>query len=286
MHIYIYDFKMSENPLNSYFRKAKLTINLPSKGKFYSTESLEITDTNTYSVYPMTSSDEFLYQTPNTNADGEIVKKIIERCIPNIKNAWEIPSIDIDIIMPAIRLATYGNLVSIKSICPNCETDNTVNFDINYIFENIKYSTYDTPLQLDEMIIWFKPVSYKKISEKLLSNIDEDQILASTDIENTEDKELLIKLQEVYTKVYELTVDTLSHNIEKICVSDTTVTDISLIKDWLKNCEVNTFNIVKNTIIEKKNINALKPIDIKCKNCDHEYDQEVYLNQSNFVKKQ
>lgn len=276
---------MSENPLNNYFRKAKLTISLPSKGKFYSSESLEITDTNTYPVYPMTSSDEFLYQTPNTNADGEIVKKIIEHCIPNIKNAWEIPSIDIDIIMPAIRLATYGNLVNIKSICPNCDTDNTINFDINCIFENVKYSTYDSPLQLEEMTIWFKPVSYQKLSEKLLSNIDEENILASTDVENTEDKELLLKLQDVYAKVYELTVDTLAHNIEKICVLSTTVTDISLIKDWLKNCDVNTFNIVKTTIIEKKNINALKPVSIKCKNCDHEYDQEVYLNQSNFVKK-
>ena len=48
---------------------------------------------------------------------------LIQSCIPNIKNAWGMPSLDIDACLIAIRIASYGEHRTITAKAPNGETD-------------------------------------------------------------------------------------------------------------------------------------------------------------------
>ena len=47
-------------------------------------------------VYPMTAIDEITYRTPDALFNGQAVVNVIHSCVPNIKNAWEIPGTDLD----------------------------------------------------------------------------------------------------------------------------------------------------------------------------------------------
>ncbi len=98
----------SSNPLAKHFRQPKLYVNLPSGGMFYPQGSLEPTETGEFPVYAMTAKDELMFKTPDALLNGQSTVSVIQSCIPNIKNAWHIPSIDIDAILVAIRMATYG----------------------------------------------------------------------------------------------------------------------------------------------------------------------------------
>ena len=96
------------NPLLGLMRKAKLNIQLPSKGKFWGESSIILNSNNEYEVYSMTAKDELLLKNPNTMGSGRAIATVIQSCIPSIKNALDAPSIDIDLILIAIRIATYG----------------------------------------------------------------------------------------------------------------------------------------------------------------------------------
>src|SRR6056300_1622120 len=100
--------KAPGSPLQKFYRQPKLYLSLPSDGKYYPPGVLETTETGEYPVYSMTAKDELAFKTPDALINGQSTVDVIQSCIPNIKNAWEMPSLDLDAALIAIRIATYG----------------------------------------------------------------------------------------------------------------------------------------------------------------------------------
>ena len=97
------------NPLASLMRQPKIYVKLPSNGKYWPEGSLNITQNSEYPIYSMTAKDELILKTPDALMNGQAVVDVIQSCMPNVINAWEMPNIDTDAILIAIRLATYGD---------------------------------------------------------------------------------------------------------------------------------------------------------------------------------
>ena len=112
------------NPLASFFRQPKIYVSLPSKGEFYPEGSLVKTHNNEYPVFAMTARDELLFKTPDALMNGVATREVITSCIPNILDPLKIPSLDVDAILSAIRIATYGE-----------------EMEVLYVVQNVKMST-------------------------------------------------------------------------------------------------------------------------------------------------
>ena len=84
------------NPLKQYFRQPAIYIKLPSQGKYYSPDALNPSITGEYPVYPMTAIDEITYRTPDAMFNGQATVNVIQSCVPDIKNAWQTPAMDMD----------------------------------------------------------------------------------------------------------------------------------------------------------------------------------------------
>ena len=104
-----------QNPLAKFFRQPAIFIKLPSRGKWWDEGALENTENGELPVYSMTTKDEVLLKTPDALLNGQGVVDVIQSCIPNIKNAWKMPSVDVDTVLIAIRIATFGNKMSFDS---------------------------------------------------------------------------------------------------------------------------------------------------------------------------
>ena len=105
------DKKMAEqmnnpNPLASYFRQAKLYTPLPSKGRFYEEGSIDWPATGEIAVFPMTAKDEMAMRTPDALLNGQSTVEVIKSCVPAIRDPWEIPSLDMDVLLISIRMAS------------------------------------------------------------------------------------------------------------------------------------------------------------------------------------
>ena len=101
----------TNNPLRQYFRQPAIYIKLPSQGKYYPPGTLNSSVTGEYPVYPMTAIDEITYRTPDAMFNGQATVNVIQSCVPDIKDAWQMPAIDMDTVLVAIRIASAGPLV-------------------------------------------------------------------------------------------------------------------------------------------------------------------------------
>ena len=108
------------NPLKQYFRQPSNYIRLPSGGKYYPEEAIDFPENQEVAVYPMTARDEILLKTPDALINGQAVIEIIRSCVPNIKNPWVMPAVDLDACLIAVRMATYGDEFELDTKCPNC----------------------------------------------------------------------------------------------------------------------------------------------------------------------
>ena len=106
--------EQKDNPLKKYFRQPKIYLKLPSGGEFYNSNELDMPENSEVPVYPMTAKDELLFKTPDALINGQATVDVIKSCIPNIRNPWSMPSIDMDAVLIAIRLATYGEKMTIS----------------------------------------------------------------------------------------------------------------------------------------------------------------------------
>ena len=77
---------------------------MPSKGVYYPTGSITLDENGEVGVYPMTAKDEIVMKTPDALLTGKSTVEVIQSCIPAIKDAWQVPSIDVDTILIAIIL--------------------------------------------------------------------------------------------------------------------------------------------------------------------------------------
>ena len=105
------------NPLAKHFRQPAIYLKLPSQGKFYPPDGIELSITGELAVYPMTVKDELTLKTPDALMNGEGMADVIRSCCPGIKDPWTIPSVDLDVIFIAIRLASYGKGMDISATC-------------------------------------------------------------------------------------------------------------------------------------------------------------------------
>ena len=101
-----------QNPLAKHFRQPILYISLPSQGKWYPADALDVPVNGQLPIYAMTAKDEITMKTPDALLNGASTAHVIESCCPGIKDPWKMPTVDLDTILIAIRLATYGEMMT------------------------------------------------------------------------------------------------------------------------------------------------------------------------------
>ena len=142
-------------------RQPKLYITLPSNGMYWPKGSLEVTETGEFPVYSMTAKDELTLKVPDALLNGQGIVDVIQHCIPNIRNAWAIPNIDLDVILIAIRIATYGD--QMKLPIKFGETEYDYQLDLRYVLDSLQRKiTWEPAIQINpELVVYVKPFDYK-----------------------------------------------------------------------------------------------------------------------------
>jgi hypothetical protein len=120
-----FSMNMEPNPLNQYLRQPAIHLKLPSGGEYWPMGTLEMPITGEVPILPMSTRDEIVLNTPDALMNGQGVVDVIHSCVPNIKNAWAMPAMDLDAVLIAIRIATYSEKMSYSHclmILEQCQT--------------------------------------------------------------------------------------------------------------------------------------------------------------------
>ena len=273
---------MENNPLKQYFRQPAIYIRLPSNGRFYAPGTIDMPANGELPVLPMTTLDEITYRTPDALFNGSAVISVIQSCIPNIKDAWAIPAMDIDTILIAIRIATYGHQMDITTNCPACTTEADYGIDLRSVIEKIETPDYQNKLVIGDLQIMFAPMTYQQINANSMVQFEDQKLLQALQDDNATDQERITHLSEVLKKVTAVTTKVLAQSILSITIPQAQVTEQEHISEWLANCDRNVFTKLRDHIISIKSKGEIKPLHLKCSNCNHEYDQNFTLDMTTF----
>ncbi len=278
----------SNNPLSKHFRQPKLYIQLPSKGRFYPAGSLEMTDTGEFPVYAMTAKDELTFKTPDALLNGQSTVNVIQSCMPNIKNAWNVPSIDIDAILIAIRIATYGEKMDITTTVPVIEEERSYVADLRVLLDQIMMSEYENVFSYNEFTFEIAPMNYKKFTEVALKTFEEQRLFRVINDNNISDVEKLEKFNESFNRITDLNISQIFNSVKSIKVDEETVTNPQYIREFLENADKNIYKAIITHLDSQRNKFTIKPIKVKLMSEDIErgapetIEIPITFDQSNF----
>jgi len=283
-----FNSNIEQNPLRKYFRQPKVYITLPSKGKFYNESSIEIPENKEFPVFAMTAKDELTMKTPDALLNGAATVEVIKSCVPNIKNPWHMPSIDLDAILIAIRIATYGDKMEIITKVPNIGEDRSFDIDLRQLLNKLVTKEYINNFEINGMTIVTRPLTYKEFTDASLKTFEEQRIFALVNDEKIPDQEKLAKFNESFQKLTNLTIDSLASSIVSITIGDTEVTNTSHIQEFIQNADKEFYQEVLKHIETQRDTFALEPLKVKAndedvaKGAPKNYDVAITFDQSNF----
>lgn len=273
---------MSNNPLQKFYRQPKIYVSLPSKGLYYNPGDIQ-GDSSNVPVFAMTGMDEIIMKTPDALFNGEATTKVIESCCPYIKNAKNIPSLDIDTLLVSIRMATFGEQMTVTHTCKNCGTDNDFDIDLRTVIDHYGSITFENIINVGDLAVEIKPLNYQQLTEFNVENFKLQKMLAQLDNADLEEAVRKQYVEQIYDNLADIQVKIITSSIESIRTPEgEVVTNREFINEWLRNINVNEYSLIKAQLEKNKDIWTMPTQTVKCTECGTEDTLTVTMDQSNF----
>ena len=252
------------NPLVNFMRQPKIYIKLPSNGAYWNAGGIIIPENNELAVYSMTANDELLFKTPDALFNGQAIVDVIQSCVPSIKDAWKTPNIDLDAILIAIRIATYGEKMDITHTVPNTEEEVTYAVDlrilIDQLYNNPKWE--ETVKINDKLTCFVTPLTYKHTTLASMKTFETQRLIQAVNNEGITDEQKLEIFNKSFKAMSEVTLTIVVDSITAIQTPDVIVEDKTFIREFLQNADTSLYKKIEDHIKKMKSILGLKPLDI------------------------
>ena len=272
----------TNNPLRRYFRQPVIHVRLPSGGNYYSLGALDMPPNGEIPILPMTAIDEITSRTPDALFNGSAVMDIIASCVPAIKDPWQMPMIDFNTLLVAVRMASYGHEMEISSTCPKCGHIHALTIDLRTVLDNLGSPNYNEPVSTGDLTCYFAPLTYRQVNAVSRTNFEDQKIVQALSDSELSEEEKLIKLGDAFRKITELTVRSIAESIATIKTIDAMVTDKPSILEFLQNCPKHVFDQIRDHAVKLREETDLTPVSVTCEECSEQYKQSFTLDMSNF----
>lgn len=274
---------MTTNPLSGFYRTPSVYIKLPSNGKYWPNDSIHIPPNGELPIRPMSGKDDILLKNADGLMNGATTVGVIESCVPNIKNAWDTPMIDLEAILIAIRQASYGQTMSFTTKCSECGEFHDYEVDLGTVRDSIQIPNYSEPLVLNDLMIYVRPSSYKMSNETNQEKFIQQRTLQSIQGSNITEEDKIEKFKETLKELTSTTVAKIAEFLEFIITPDgEKVSDPEFIREFVDNADQKTFNAIRNYITKMNAEYKIEPVTTICTKCGHEEKKAFQFDPSNF----
>jgi len=265
-------------------RQPKLFIDLPSKGKFYDDTVLEGGQYNQIPVFGMNAMDEIMFKTPDALFTGEATAQVIRSCIPTILNPTKLVGFDIDYVLIAIRIATYGDDLEIVTSCPHCDSENENVLSMTKMIQSYDEYSVEYNFNLDDLTFNLKPITYNQMTEFSVQQYALERQMYQINQAELKDEEKNKQITELYTQMSQLNLEVAISYISYISNGADTETDVNAIKEFIIDNDAEFYNNLKNGINDLSNRWKIPKVDVVCANeeCGKSYNSAIELDYSNF----
>jgi hypothetical protein len=273
------------NPLKSYFRKPGIWIKLPSQGNYYATKPTDLNDIGEIPVYPMTAKDELMLKNADALLNGTAITSLVKSCTPSIIDPENMPAVDLDTLLVAIKHSTYGAKMTVntKHNCENAK-EHEVTLDLNMLISDIKVLEKIEPIEHESGIkIFVKPVRVKDILRLNWVQYEQMRGLQMSEAQNLDEKLKLDLLQKSYETLTKESLKVVSDCIESVLLPDgVAVSDPAMIAEWVADLSKAEYSKLERSIMDTNNKGVPKEFDVGCPDCGTAYKTTLDLNPTTF----
>jgi len=277
------------NPLNKYFRQASIYVTLPS-GTDYPPEVVTPSKTGEIGIMPMTAKDEIRFKTPDALMNGQGVVDVIQSCVPDIKDAWQIKSHDLDTLLIAIRIATYGETMELNFTVPGAKEQVAHTVNLPAILDDIQKIKVDKDFLLkDGLKISVNPLTYRDMTTTSMQTFQQQKMYSAVQESELPDEDKAKRFNDAFKTLTDLNSNILLKNMASITMTDgTVITDPTHIKEFVDNANTTMIKEIENKLTDLRTQGAVKPLKLKAteeqikKGAPASYEVPVSFDTSNF----
>ena len=255
------------NPLQNFFRKPKLSVSLPSRGRWYPKNSLA---NATVAVLPMTAADDLRFKSNEVLLNSVAVTELIQSCVPDILVPEQMPVVDLDVVLLAIRQASYSNSIRASVSVPNTPLTLTLDLEIHNLIENFANAAelWDEQLilindQEEKLTVILKPVNLKTMFSATRSLLRQQQATAEITMSNKQTDEKIAELDDQMKSLSAVSINMVTDSISEILNdSGLSIKNPGEIRQFLNQLDLAYFRAIQKHIEDQKARISFKPLEI------------------------
>lgn len=267
--------------LSKYTRIPGLNIKLPTNGVFLPKGSYHPSATGEIAVYPMRAADDLMLKSPDALMSGIGIEKLIESCVPDIDTPRLLSTADLDVILLAIRAATYGDKMNVSSICPKCGELNEFEIFLPAVISTMKEIPAENIIELEGGIkVFVRPYNFENATVIATKTFEETKKVQAAEGKPDEERQKIIG--ESYNLLSQLNMKMVIDCILKIEVAEGATEDKDEIREFVESTSNSYFVKIDEKVKEINRLGIDKQIPCQCSHCEHEYKTELEFNPANF----
>jgi len=272
-----------------------ITVTLPTRGLFYDDDMFEEgTDPNELEAHAFSMWEEVHYNNPFAIMSGKASTKMAKTVAPAILKPAELCSYDIDMLMLAGRLASYGDKMKVTLTCNNpdekarmtgegddvvyakCDAKNDMEINIQELMNTYPMidSTDDWRIELPNgQLVLLRPALYRDIIETMKVGVNQNKIMEAMKRFDDISEEKKMELNEASLDNYKtVRIAILISSILGVTTSDGSVTVKARehITPWLETLKSSWIEIIQDKLTELTEP-YIKPgtVTYVCPDCGH-----------------
>ena len=276
----------STNPLAQYFRTPAVQQVIPSGGRFLPEGELTTAINGELAIYPMTASDEIVLKNPDSLLNGDALIRLFHSCVPGIKNPRNISVPDLDVLLLAIKLASYGENLELGVRCPACEKEFETTTNIRGLLAGIKeINEDDTFLRFnDDLVLYLKPYNFESKTTLDIVTFEETKMAQHLlDVDMSDDDRVKM-FNRSFEKIADLNLDLVADCIVKIRTPTSDVTEKEFIREFVRNSPAYMVKKIREKLTSMNENGLPDELDCVCpdETCGHEWKTPMIFDPSHF----
>lgn len=312
---------MNNNPLMQFARRPELSVSLATTPSWYPEGFINYTLNGEVEVYPMLPKDELSLYNPDALLSGQAMIGLIHSCCPSILDPAKLYYPDGNILLLAIKRATYGNEHKQSHMCPKCnakleelkndpkkkdeldkliaehkisEHEEEFTFNIDSLLMSITHLEDDYKVKIENLIYHLQPYIMKTKEQYAVVNGQRTKLLKmyretlerEEDISEEEKNKMISEISAIQNKMIDANNEIYVESIKFIELPDgSTVNDKEMIKEFIANAKSSTISEFAKEINKINAVGLPEKLEVECSCCGHKWEVPFTgFNQSDFFE--
>jgi hypothetical protein len=273
---------MTESILTKHTRQPKIYVDVPSEFR-YCDDQAYTGSSKDVPVFSMTGANEIMMRNPEALLNGKAIEDLIQSCIPSINDAGAMSIIDIEFLLIAIRIATYGEIYKKSSVCPHCRETNSHELELGVYIDSYSRKKFIDKVDIEGLVFHLVPHPYRVSTQiqQLLFQAQRSIAQLSTNTDITEEQRSSLE-ESINNTLEEINKQNIIDQVLKIETPDGFEDQRDVIKDFILNQDRMFYKRLRDVTVENTKEWDLPKLDLVCGGCGKDYTDFFTMDDSNF----